>query len=204
MFITFEGPEGCGKSTQIEKLQQWYQTQGVAACAVREPGGTYAGEKIRSILKDSAAGLTALSELYLFLAARAQICESVIAPALANEQVVICDRFIDSTVVYQGGMRNLGREFCKEQNNVVTKGLVPDVTFMLMVPLETIKQRVIARGHGDRFDMMGLTAHQHIIDEYWRLAKEYPERIITLDGTKPRDELHQEILSQIHARQSAK
>jgi len=195
MFITFEGPEGCGKTTQIEKLKAWFAGKGQPCLTLREPGGTHAGERIRAILKDGQSSLTPMSELLLFLAARAQITQTVIRPALERGECVICDRFTDSTVVYQGAMRSLGWAFCQEQNLAATGGLRPDLTFLLMIPLSVIRERVISRGQGDRFDLMGEEHHQMVIDGYSKIAEQNPDRVKILDGTLSPEAIHTEIIS---------
>ena len=135
LFITFEGIDGCGKSTQFQMLKEYLETQGVDFIVVREPGGTVIGEKIREILLNKKNdSMRPLTELLLFEAARAQIAEEVIRPALEKGTCVLCDRFFDSTYAYQGYARKLGADKVLLLNDLATAGLEPDITFLIDIP----------------------------------------------------------------------
>ena len=137
IFITFEGIDGCGKSTQTALCREWLESLGKTVLLVREPGGTKIGEKIRSLLLDKDNGAMApMTELFLFEAARAQIVEETIKPALEEGKVVICDRFFDSSVAYQGCARGLGADMVSRLNMYATGGLAPDITFFLDISVE--------------------------------------------------------------------
>lgn len=183
--ITFEGVEGCGKSTQIERLREYLaEERGVSVVVTREPGGTVIAEAIRGVLLDPAhAKMGAVTELLLYEAARAQHFQDCIAPALVAEQVVLCDRFTDSTVAYQGGGRGLDGEMVMQLNSIAAQGVVPDCTFLLDVPVSVGMERVRGRGTPDRIEQESLDFHEKLRQSFLALAHEAPERIITIDGT---------------------
>lgn len=176
--ITFEGPEGSGKSTQSRLLCEYLEEKGISFLYVREPGGTEVGEKIRNILLDpeSATG-TPTNECLLFLAARAQLVETKLRPALEDGKVVVLDRFTDSTIAYQGYGSGLDIDFIKELNNFTTGEIKPDLTIYLDIESEEGLKRSSKNHPQDRMEAKGLDYHQRVRDGYRELAKAEPERI---------------------------
>ena len=155
LFLTIEGNEGCGKSTQIKRLDTALKELGQPVTILREPGSTGIGTQIRGILKDPANTICSEAELFLFQAARAQLVQEVIKPALARGEVVIADRFYDSTWVYQGWARGINLLAIEFTNRLATPGLEVAKTFLLKVPLDVCTQRITARGNLDRFELEG-------------------------------------------------
>jgi dTMP kinase len=203
-FITFEGSEGSGKSTQIERLVRRLQHAGLETLVTREPGGTALGEEIRNLLLHHRAGGTmeAETELLLFAAARAQLVRERIAPALAAGQVVICDRFLDSTTVYQGAARRLATEAVVRINHFAVGHHLPDLTFLLDVPVEVSHARVRGRGDGrpDRIERESADFFGRVRAGYLALAQAESRRIAVIDSTRPIDEVESLIWQTIHER----
>lgn len=203
-FITFEGGEGCGKTTQIGLLAEALEQRGYDVLRVREPGGTAVGERIRSILlaKES-DGLDPVAELMLYEAARAQICRDVIRPALAAGKVVLCDRFYDSTVAYQGYGRGLDVGLIRRLNEAATDGLAPDATVMLFIdPAEGLRRAMGVTGgdgEGDRIEAAGLAFHQRVHDGFARIAMEEPDRVAVVGASGTVDEVHAAVLARVMA-----
>ena len=193
MFVTFEGIDGAGKSTQVELLAA---ALGPEALILREPGGTPAGERLRAILKDPEAGLSPRTELLLFLAARAELVESAIRPALEAGRPVVCDRFIDSTVAYQGAARGLGVEVAQELNGFAVAGCVPDHTVLLRIPAAEAASRGQGRGdYGvDRFEAEGDRFRAAVAAAFDELAESEPERIVVVDATGSPEQVHGRVL----------
>ena len=193
MFVTFEGIDGAGKSTQAELLAA---ALGPEALLLREPGGTPAGERLRAILKDPEAGLSPRTELLLFLAARAELVESAIRPALEAGRPVVCDRFIDSTVAYQGAARGLGVEVTRELNEVAVAGCVPDHTVLLRIPAAEAAARGQRRGdYGvDRFEAEGDRFRAAVAAAFDELAESEPERIVVVDASGSPEQVHGRVL----------
>lgn len=199
IFITFEGIDGCGKSTQLGLLKEDFLKEGIEFIEVREPGGTPVGEKIRTILLDKKNdSMTRMAELLLFEAARAQITEEVIIPALESGKNVICDRFYDSTSAYQGYANKMGRDLTDFLNLKATAGVSPDLTVLLDIDPETAFKRRALRdaGEEDRIEMQGLSYQQMVREGYLELAKEQ-DRIKIVDASQPVDAIYQEIRKQI-------
>ena len=207
MFITFEGIEGAGKSTAIEFLVEYLQAHGYDPVTTREPGGSALGRRLRSLLLDvRTTGLCSRAELFLFLADRAQHVAEVIRPALEAGQVVLCDRFTDSTLAYQGHGRGLDTEYLRSLNTAATGGLAPDLTLLLDLPvrcgLERAGQRnrsegmVIAEG---RFDSESLDFHERVRRGYRDLAEEEPERFAIIDASQPPEDVVLQCRSAIEA-----
>ncbi len=186
LFITFEGGEGCGKSTHIRMLAEWLREQGREVLQVREPGGTAAGERIREILLDPKSELDPVAELLLYEAARAQIVAEVIKPALAGGQIVLCDRFVDSTVAYQGYGRGLSVEEINRLNASACQGTMPHATILLVDDPGRALKRATKRG-ADRIEQAGLEFHQRVREGFEALAAANPQRIhrIETQPTKP-------------------
>ena len=182
MLITFEGIDGCGKTTQIGLLSAHLSELGKDVLTLREPGGTEFSEKIRDLLLHSKDKLSAQSELFLFEAARSDLVEKVIKPALEKGTIVILDRFYDSTTAYQGYGRQINLEAVKEINELSISGLKPDVTFFLDIPLEVSNNRANLRKL-DKIEQSGDSFFNRVIKGYRQLAKDEPDRIVSIDGT---------------------
>ena len=194
LFITFEGIDGCGKSTQLNLLKDEFTKQGIEFIEVREPGGTAVGEKIRTILLDKANdSMTRMAELLLFEAARAQITEEVIIPALNKGVNVICDRFYDSTTAYQGYANKMGTDLTDFLNLKATNETYPDITILLDIDPQTAYARRAQRGEEDRIEKLGLTYQEAVRAGYLELAKG-EERIKVIDA----DNTPEAIFEQIH------
>jgi dTMP kinase len=185
MFVTFEGVDGSGKSTQAELLRAYLSKNGNEVVATREPGGTPIGERIRELLLDGGE-MTAWAEAALFAAARAELAEHVIRPALARGADVVCDRYLDSSLVYQGIARGLGVERVLELN-VAVRDLMPDRTFVLLVDAQTAAARVGATL--DRIEREGDDFQAALADGFRELEARFPDRVRVLDGTRPSDDL---------------
>ena len=190
MFVTFEGLDGSGKSTQAELLRRRLETDGREVVLTREPGGTELGERVRELVLHS-GDVSPWAEAALFAASRAQHVSEVIAPALARGADVVCDRYVDSSLAYQGIARGLGVERVLELNLVAVGGLLPDRTFLLLVDAHEALSRGAAAP--DRIEREAAAFHTRVDEAYRELAELYPERIVALDGTLPPDELAERI-----------
>ncbi|MCR5327572.1 MAG: dTMP kinase [Saccharofermentans sp.] len=195
IFITFEGIDGCGKSTQCELLRNYLEGIGKEFIFVREPGGTVIGERIREILLDKKnTQMTARTELLLFEAARAQITDEVIRPALDEGKIVLCDRFFDSSSAYQGMARGMGMDFVSDLNMAATGGLKPDITFFFDISAEEALERRGRRGEAsDRIELAGLKFQEDVRSGYIALAANSEGRIVTIDATLGIDEIFEQI-----------
>jgi dTMP kinase len=202
LFITFEGCEGAGKSTLIERVFAALTKRGVPLALTREPGGTVIGEKIRELLLKEASAVMPVCELFLFLAARAQHLDEVIAKNIALGTTVLCDRFSDSTIAYQGGGRNLGVDFVTKCNELCTKGRQPDLTLYVDIDPKLGLSRVQNRATTgfDRIENEKLHFHERVRDTFLLLAKRNPSRFVVLDGTLSKDELEELALKEIDKR----
>lgn len=188
-FISFEGVEGCGKSTLMESLAQRLEARSLPVVRTREPGGTPAGERIRDLVLDARhESLSPLSELFLMLASRAQVVAEVIRPALERGDIVLCDRYGDASTAYQGVGRGLGLERVEELNRLATGELYPDLTFLVDLDPEEGRRRIGGRGR-DRMEQEASAFHLRVREGYRELAQRHPERFVTLDGTLARGEL---------------
>ena len=186
-FIVFEGGEGAGKSTQARLLFRRLSRDGYKVVSTREPGGPALGEAIRRWLK-TRPGLTPMTELFLFSAARAQLVEEVIAPALVGQGILVCDRFTASTLAYQGYGRRLDLDLIRRLNQAATRGFEPDLTVFLDVPIEAGLARK-GKGTHDNFESEALEFHRRVREGYLALASQDKERWLVLDGTQERDVL---------------
>lgn len=197
-FFTFEGPEGSGKSTQISLLAQELSGMGHEVVVTREPGGTEIGEEIRHLLIHSSAGkaMTPETELLLFAAARAQLVRELIQPSLERGAIVICDRFLDSTTVYQGAARSIASDPVSYINQFAVGPFTPDLTFILDVPHEESMRRVKQRASDlpDRIEQENSTFYKKVRDGYLLLAGSIPERFHVVDGTRPLETNQEDIL----------
>jgi len=199
--ITFEGIDGCGKTTQAELLHRYLIDCGRKSILLREPGGTVVGEKIRTILLDTPnINIPPTTEVFLYLAARSQITNDHIKPALENGGIVIMDRYSDSTVAYQGYGRNIGREVTRQLNGIATSGIVPDLTFIIDCPPEIALTRV--SGRPDRLESEGVSFMRRVRDGFLRIAADEPERCVIIDGEHSIEEIHQAILTVVRERLS--
>lgn len=186
MFITLEGPEGAGKSTQLPQLAKWLEVAGKAVVTTKNPGGTLIGGQIREILlKPANAAMVPLAELLLYAADRAQHVEEVVKPALAQGTVVLCDRYSDSTLAYQGFGRGLDQALIGELNQLATGGLRPDLTLLLDLPVEQGLARVAASRQVDRLETEAIAFHHRLRDGYLALAQREPARFVVVDATQP-------------------
>jgi dTMP kinase len=195
VFVSFEGIDGSGKSTQADLLATTLRSEGRTVVSVREPGGTELGERIRELLLEGAA-MSAWSEAALFAAARAELVEQVIAPALHDGAFVVCDRYVDSSLAYQGLARGLGVERVLELNLNATGGLLPERTFLVLLDPEEAARRT---GRSDRIEREGIELQRSVDRAYRELAERFPERITTLDGARPVDEIAKEVRDGVRA-----
>jgi len=184
LFITFEGPDGSGKTTQIELLMGYLKEKGREVVTAIEPGGTKLGEKIRHMLLDKEnMGMSPRTETLLFQASRAELVQKIISPALKAGHIVICDRFFDSTIVYQGIARGLGKEKIIDMSLWATGGLVPDLTFLLSLDVDRGEERITGSLRiRDRIEMEEEKFKQKICEGYLELAREFNDRIIPVDA----------------------
>jgi dTMP kinase len=196
VFVTFEGIDRSGKTTQAGLLAE---ALGDEALLVREPGGTPAGERIRELVKDPEAALSAIAETLLFGAARAELIERVVRPALDEGKTVISDRYIDSTVAYQGGARGLGIERVEQLNDWIARGLWPDVTFLLDVPPGLAHER---GGEQDRFEREGEELQRAVAAAYDELAERHAGRYVRIDASRPVTDVHEQVLAELQARRT--
>ncbi len=193
LFVTFEGPEGAGKSTQAKLLIKFLEGRGIDAVLTREPGGTAVSKKIREILLDPAnRAMVPTTELLLYAADRAQHVGELVVPALESGRWVVCDRFVDSTVAYQGRGRGLDMTLIAELNRVATGGLRPDVTFLIDLPPELGMGRVVKRGAAeataggkDRMEGESIEFHRRLRSGFLEIAHAEPGRVRVIDGARP-------------------
>ena len=184
MFVTLEGPEGAGKSTQLPQLAKWLEVSGQVVVTTKNPGGTLIGGQIREILLMPAnAAMVPLAELLLYAADRAQHVEEVVKPALAQGSVVLCDRYVDSTLAYQGYGRGLDAGLIAQLNQLATGGLQPDLTLLLDLPVEQGLARVAASRQVDRLETEAIAFHHRLRDGYLALARREPARFVVVDAT---------------------
>ena len=202
-FLTFEGLDGSGKTTQLRKLAAWLEARGETPLVTRQPGGTRIGDRIRTLLLDSKTdGLSPLAEVGLMFADRAQTIQEIIAPALAEGRIVLCDRFTDSTEAYQGGGRQLGSDLVRQMHTIMCGGLQPDVTLLLLPGFEASLAR--ARRRNDRMKNAGTDEsrferedeafYQRVFDKYREIAAREPLRVVTIDSDSSIEEIHRQIV----------
>jgi len=197
LLVTFEGPEGSGKTTLIGALQAHLSERGCEALVLREPGGTAIGERIRSVLLDlSSHGMSAETELLLMEASRAQLVREKILPALEAGLIILCDRFADASVAYQGFGRGLGDKLVERFNDFATGGLEPDLTFLCLLPPAAGRARLKQR-RTDRLDREDLAFHERVYEGYQALAASGQPRYAVLDATRPPEALREEALDHL-------
>jgi len=198
-FISFEGIDYSGKSTQIEMLKNFLEAKGEKVFVLREPGGTEISERVRSILlnKDHIY-MHPRAEILLFSAARVQLTVEKIIPLLEQGNYVIADRFVDSTTAYQGYGRKLELDFVEHVNHFATLGLLPGITFYLEIkPQEVLQRRKKSGRQEDRMESAGLEFYNNVFNGYKKIAKNYPDRFHILDATQVKDEIHRKIILSI-------
>ena len=192
LFITIEGPDGSGKSTQLKKLCSFLKKRRADFVFTREPGGTAVGERIREIVLDkNHPEMDDLTEAMLYAAQRTQHVREMILPALMEGKIVICDRFVDSSLVYQGYARGLGEDV-KTINDMAIKGAVPDITFLIMVDPETGRRRMKERDM-DRLEQLAEDFHERVYEGYMKLAEKEPNRFFIVDGSLSPNEVFEKI-----------
>jgi dTMP kinase len=201
-FISFEGIDGSGKTTQVKRLVAALQRAAVPVIHTHEPGGTPLGRYLRQVLLDTReTAPTTRAEILLFAADRAEHVETVIRPALTAGQMVVCDRFADSTRAYQGYGRQISAEVIEQSLQLATQGLEPDLTFLLDLPVEMAVQRLRQRGApAHRFEAAGLEFHHRVRAGFLALAEQYPTRIRVIDANRSPDEVHTAIWQVVAAR----
>jgi len=210
LFITLEGLDGAGKTTQIKRLAAWMQTRGIETVVTRQPGGTPTGDRIRSLLLDSGSTpLAPMTETALMFADRAQAIAEVIEPALAAGRVVLCDRFTDSTEAYQGGGRELGSERILELHHLICGDLQPDLTLLLLPSLQSSlararhrNERTVAQTGKDenRFELEQGEFFKRAWQKYREIARREPGRVVLIEGNLSVDEVHEQIVEAVSER----
>jgi dTMP kinase len=205
-FITLEGGEGAGKSTHVKRLVEALERVGIAAVPTREPGGAPGAEKIREILVSGPPERwDPLTETLLHFAARAEHVARVVRPALARGAWVVCDRFADSTMAYQGYGQGVGRAKVEEVGGAVLGAFRPDLTLILDVPADQGLARAAKRATGGtRYESMGIEFHQKLRDAFLDIARREPDRCVLIDATKPKDDVATDILAAVRARLAPK
>jgi dTMP kinase len=209
-FVTFEGLDGSGKSTQLRRLKEWLEAQGLPVTPTRQPGGTRVGDRIRGLLLDSRTDrLSPFTELGLMFSDRAQSIAEVIEPALAAGRVVLCDRFTDSSEAYQGGGRELGSQIVLDLHAALCNGLQPDLTLLLLPDFNRSlararqrNQRVAAATGSDenRFEKENSEFYRRVFDKYREIAAREPLRVVTIESDDSIDEIHQRIVQVVRER----
>ena len=212
-FISFEGLDGCGKSTQIERLAGKLREQKLPVIVTREPGGTPAGERIRQLLLDTkVSGVKPLAEMALMFACRAQHVGEIIVPALASGAIVLCDRFTDSTEAYQGAGRQLGTKAVLALHHILCEDLWPDLTILMDCDLAASIERARRRNQGriasegadeNRFELENRAFFKRVHAAYLEIAKREPERVVTVDARGTADQSHRKILEIVAQRLSS-
>ena len=197
MFVTFEGLDGSGKSTQAELLRARLEADRVDVVSTREPGGTELGEGVRNLVLHG-GHVGAWAEALLYVAARAQLVDEVIRPALERAAAVICDRYVDSSVAYQGAGRELGVDRILDLNLAAVGGLLPDRTFLLELDPGDVSSRI--QRHFDRLEREGDDFRARTAAGYREIAARFPDRVVVLDATRPADELAEEVYGALRVR----
>ncbi len=199
-FITLEGGEGAGKSTQQMRMVEWLKRHGKTVVEAREPGGTHVSEQIRQLLLDTHNdGLGATTELLLMFAARSQLLQQVIRPALASGDVVVCDRFTDASYAYQGGGRQLGADAVETLAELVHHDIQADLTLLFDMPVELGMSRVAGRGAADRIEVESVAFFQRVRDAYLERAAKDPLRFRVIDANRDQDQVWEQVQSILEA-----
>ena len=193
LFITLEGGDGAGKSTQIRNIERFFQRKGLVVVHTREPGGTPISEKLRNILLDNEnSEMDPVTEMMIYAASRAQNVREKILPAIERGDIVICDRFVDSSVAYQAYGRQLG-DMVEEVNRHATGGLVPDITFWMDIDPEAGKARAAKAGDLDRLELEKMDFHYRVYEGYRRIAEKDPDRVKRIDAADTVDNIRNHI-----------
>jgi dTMP kinase len=201
MFITFEGCEGVGKSRQIRLLEEYLQKHGKKYYLTREPGGTPVSEQIRSVILDGKnVSMADECEALLYAAARVQLLKEIIKPRLDANELVLCDRYIDSSLAYQGYARGLGVDFVEKINDYAIKNFMPNYTIFLSLPPEQAFLRKGGVDKNDRVEQSGMEFHNKVYQGYLDLAKKYPSRFIVIDASGTREQTHAKIIDALKVR----
>lgn len=196
VFITLEGPDGSGKSTQVRYLKEYLESKNIETVFTREPGGTDIGEKIRKIILDKDnSEMCDMSEALLYAASRAQHVEQLIRPALEQGKVVVCDRFIDSSIAYQGYGRQLG-DPVRIINELAVAGCMPDLTLLMEISPEIGKSRIRAESQ-DRLEREKIEFHNRVFEGYKQIMEIYPERFVGIDATRDKEAIRRDIFDHI-------
>ncbi len=203
-FITLEGPEGGGKSTQAKRLAEQLQSEGHDVLFTREPGGTEIGDQIRKVIMSlDNKSMSPEAEFLLFSASRAQVVRQLIQPQLARDGIVVCDRFYDSSLAYQGYGHDLDLETLRVVTRFVTGGLVPDLTILLDLSSELGLERRKSDGRWNRLDDYDLAFHERVREGYFKLMETEPERWVLIDASQMQDEIQEQIRSAVASRLEA-
>ena len=192
LFITFEGVDGCGKTTQIKLLKEYFEKQGKTVLLTREPGAKGLGVKLREILLNYDGEVSPNCESFLFLADRAQHIDTIIKPAVERGEIVLCDRHTDSTVAYQGYGRGVDLDRINMLNDIATSGMKPDLTFVFDIDIETSMSRV--GKEKDRMESAGVEFFKRVREGYLNIAKQEPNRVKLLNGSDKIEDIHAQIL----------
>lgn len=208
-FLTFEGLDGSGKTTQLKKLAAWFESRGEQPLVTRQPGGTRIGDRIRELLLDSKSASPApLTELGLMFSDRAQAIQEVIRPALGAGRIVLCDRFTDSTEAYQGGGRQLGSEVVLSLHNIMCNGLQPDLTILLLPDFQNSLARARRRNartassgkDEGRFEQEQDAFYRRVFEKYQEIARREPARVVAIESDASIEEIHAQIVSAVSER----
>ena len=202
MFITFEGPDGSGKTTQLNKLIPVLEAQGLDVVRTREPGGTDIGDQIRSVIMNMKnKSMHPRAEILLFCASRAQLVEELVRPSLAAGKVILCDRYADSTMAYQGYGHGLDRTALTQLLDFATGGLKPDLTLLFDISAEAgLRRRISNHEEWNRMDDYALQFHERVRQGYLTMAAAEPERWVVINADRSPDEIHEDVLSAILSR----
>jgi dTMP kinase len=210
LFITLEGLDGSGKTTQIKRLAAWMQKRGLDPVVTRQPGGTATGDRIRALLLDSGSTpVASMAEMALMFADRAQAIAEVIEPALSSGKIVLCDRFTDSTEAYQGGGRELGSEVVLELHRLLCGGLQPDLTLLLLPSLSCCldrarrrneRQSILGGKDESRFEQEQEAFFSRVWNKYREIAAREPERVVLIEGNLGIDDVHEQIVEAVSER----